>query len=100
MTIHLAMIVVSLAAFASLALAMERHQENLFRAALPAGQSRALRIAGWVLLMAALVLIVRARGWSLGLVAYSGYTSFAAGAVFLTLVAAERWRLRRQQRAR
>ncbi|WP_225784762.1 DUF3325 domain-containing protein [Xenophilus sp. Marseille-Q4582] len=81
--------------FAALALAMERHQEDLFKAPLSPARTKLLRLAGWALLLLALVLLVRTRGWSLGLVSFSGHTSFAAGVVFLALIGTERWRLRR-----
>jgi len=80
--------------FAALALAMERHQQDLFKSILVPMRTRLLRMGGWILLLLALVLLVRASGWSLGLVAYSGHTSLGAGVVFLTLVGIERWRLR------
>ncbi|RYF62830.1 MAG: DUF3325 domain-containing protein [Comamonadaceae bacterium] len=84
--------------FAALALAMERHQEDLFGAPLSPAATRRVRAAGWALLLLALVLLVRARGWSLGLISFSGHTSFAAGVVFVAMVGLERWRLRRPPR--
>jgi len=49
-----------------------------------------LRAAGWLLLLAALWRAVHGLGWGLGLVAYSGHTSAAAGLVFVALVAWDR----------
>ena len=42
---------------------------------------------GWALLLLALWRTVAAMGWGIGLVAYSGHTSAAAGVVFLALIA-------------
>ncbi len=94
-TVHLLTMLLCVPGFAALALAMERHQEDLFKTALAPARTRLLRWAGWALLLLALVLLVRTRGWSLGLVSFSGHTSFAAGVVFLSLIGIERWRLRR-----
>jgi hypothetical protein len=85
-------IVLCIAAFACLALSMERHQENLFGHALAAGLTRGLRIAGWIALVLALRMIVDDDGWALGLVRYSGCTSLAAGIVFGALIGYERFR--------
>ncbi|MFT3717638.1 DUF3325 domain-containing protein [Pseudorhodoferax sp.] len=93
-TVHLIAALLCVAGFAGLALAMERHQEDLFKPPLAPARTRLLRFGGWALLLLALALLVRASGWSLGLVAYSGHTSFGAGAVFLALLGIERWRLR------
>jgi hypothetical protein len=75
-----------LIAFAFLAVAMERHQETLFGRLLPAGQTRGFRIAGWCALVLALRFVVDQKGWALGLVNYSGYTSLAAMLVFGGLI--------------
>jgi len=92
---HLGVQLLSLIAFGALALAMERHQEDVFGRALARGRTRALRAGGWLALAAALALAVRGQGWSLGLVAWSGHISAAAGIVFLGLVANARRRARR-----
>ncbi|MCR1769699.1 DUF3325 domain-containing protein [Burkholderia glumae] len=81
---------VCVAAFACLALAMERHQRAVFGRALAAVPARALRAAGPVGLLLALWLAVAARGWALGLVAYGGMTSLAAGIVMAALIVRER----------
>jgi hypothetical protein len=78
-------------AFASLALAMVRHQEAIFGQALPVAGSHGLRAAGWAALLVALWLIVADQGWALGLVDYSGSTSVAAGIVYGALIVRERW---------
>lgn len=78
-------------AFACLAMAMSRHQETVFGGALSVAKSRCLRGAGWFALAIALALVVAGQGWALGLVAFSGSVSVAAGIVFVALVAWERW---------
>ncbi|WP_233238246.1 DUF3325 domain-containing protein [Bordetella sp. LUAb4] len=90
--IHVLTLLISLAAFAALALAMDRHQEDLFGRALAPGVTRLLRILGWAGLLLALWVIVGRQGWALGLVSYSGCTSLAAGLVFLALIMHERRR--------
>ncbi|MFT3813033.1 MAG: DUF3325 family protein [Acidovorax sp.] len=82
----------SLAAFAALALATHRGQGTVFRRLLAPGPTRALRATGWLALLLALAVAVRAWGWGLGLAHYSGHTSAAAGLVLLALVAWERGR--------
>lgn len=89
---HLTVFLLCLLGFAALALAMERHQEDLFGCALAARAVRCWRIAGWAALLAALACAVRGQGWSLGLVSFSGHTSLAAGIVFGALVAHARFR--------
>lgn len=94
---HLLVFLLALAAFAALALAMERHQQDLFGRELRGSATRNLRIAGWLLLFAALLLAVAGQGWNFGLVAYSGHTSAAAGMVFAALLA---WNRRRERNSR
>ncbi|MFM0522428.1 MULTISPECIES: DUF3325 domain-containing protein [Caballeronia] len=88
---HLLSIVFCVMAFAFLAVSMDRHQMTVFGRALRAGQSRGFRIAGWCGLALALRFIVGNEGWALGLVAYSGCTSLAAGLVYGGLIAYERF---------
>lgn len=92
---HLTVFLLSLLAFAALALAMERHQEGLFGHALSPWPTRWLRLAGWGMLALALFAAVRSQGWALGLVNYSGHTSLGAGLVFGALVVCERFKARR-----
>jgi hypothetical protein len=94
MMAHLATAIVSLIAFALLALAMDRHQQDLFGRELPPGQTRALRAGGWVALLASLAIAVQAQGWSLGLVAWCGHISFGAAVVILALIAWDRRKAR------
>lgn len=91
---HLSSLLICLAAFAALAMATDRAQDDVLGRTLPAATSRALRVVGWVLLLASLALVVGVQGWSLGLVSYSGHTSLAAGVVFLVLIVRERRRAR------
>jgi hypothetical protein len=95
---HLTVFLLSTLGFAGLALAMERHQEDLLGHALETTVTRWLRVAGWAVLLLALMLIVKAQGWGVGLVSYSGHTSLGAGLVFGALVVIERMRPRRTTR--
>ena len=92
---HLAIFIVCVAGFAALALAGERQQEEQLGRLLPAARTSALRVAGWGALAAALALAVHGAGWGIGLVAYSGHTSAAAGLVYLGLVVGTRTVARR-----
>ena len=84
---HLTVFALCLAAFAALALATDRAQHTVLGRELPPPNARGLRAVGWVLLLLALWRTVAAMGWGIGLVAYSGHTSAAAGVVFLALIA-------------
>lgn len=95
---HVALFLLSLAGFASLALAMIRHQEDLFGKALHPNATRGLRVAGWLFLLLALWRAVSGMGWSFGLTAYSGHTSAAAGLVYIALLADNRVKERRRNR--
>ncbi|KMY86447.1 hypothetical protein BUMB_03902 [Candidatus Paraburkholderia calva] len=92
---HALKLIFCLIAFASLAASMERHQQAVLGHALPAGQSRGFRIAGWCALVLALRYFVDDDGWALGLVRYSGFTSLAAGVVFGALIVYEHFGLAR-----
>jgi hypothetical protein len=94
---HALTLVFCIVAFASLAVSMERHQRALFARALPPGQSRGFRIAGWCALVLALRFIVDDDGWAMGLVRYSGCTSLAAALVFGALIVYERTRSARER---
>jgi hypothetical protein len=87
---HLEILLLSLLAFGALALAMDRHQRNLFGRRLASGATRCLRWGGWGTLALALLIAVRSQGWILGLVSYSGHASLAAGLVYVALIATER----------
>ena len=88
---HALVFTLSLAAFAALALAMERHQDDLFGRPLPARRTRALRVAGWAALLLALTVAVCSEGWGLGLVTLSGHTSLCAAIVCVALILRQRW---------
>ena len=92
---HLVVQLLSLLAFGALALAMDRHQEDIFGRVLAPERVRALRTAGWLAMGAALAWAVREQGWSLGLIAWTGHISAAAGLVFVGLVVMGRRRARR-----
>ena len=89
---HLPVFILCLLAFGALAASTDRAQETLFGRELAARVGRRLRGAAWMLLLLALAVVVRSQGWGLGLVSYSGYTSLAAGLVFMVLVALARRR--------
>ncbi|HRL21926.1 MAG TPA: DUF3325 domain-containing protein [Alcaligenes sp.] len=78
--------------FACLALAMIRHQEDVFGRELSSHSTRVLRWAGGVLVVLAGYAAVRFMGWGFGLTAYSGHTSVAAGVVYLGLLLLQRFR--------
>lgn len=98
MIAHAATAVVSLIAFTLLALAMDRHQQDLFGRQLAPARTRALRIGGRAALTASLAVAVQAQGWALGLVAWCGHISLSAGLVILALILRARGRVRRQVR--
>ncbi|WP_250454509.1 DUF3325 domain-containing protein [Caballeronia sp. ATUFL_M2_KS44] len=83
-------VVVCIASFSCLAMAMERHQLTLFKRLMTRGQTHAFRIAGWCGLAFALWMLVANEGWAMGLVRYSGCTSLGAGIVYIALIACER----------
>ncbi|HDS1578010.1 DUF3325 domain-containing protein [Stenotrophomonas maltophilia] len=89
--IHVILFVLSLAAFACLALAMERHQRDILGRALPAQSTQQLRALGWALLVFSTVFALRGLGVGSGLAALSAHTSVAAGVVVLAMVAHGRW---------
>lgn len=89
--IRLLVLLLCVGAFACLAMAMARHQETLLGRVFRVASSRCLRAVGWCALTIALALVVMDQGWGLGLVAFSGTTSVAAGIVYGALIAWERW---------
>ncbi|PZS95154.1 MULTISPECIES: DUF3325 domain-containing protein [Stenotrophomonas] len=90
--IHVILFVLSLAAFACLALAMERHQRDVLHRVLNVATTQQLRAVGWALLVFSTVFAMRALGVGSGLAALSGHTSVAAGVVVLAMVAHGRWK--------
>jgi hypothetical protein len=89
---HLVAAVLCIGGFAALAVATQRQQLALLSRGLAPGTTRALRGAGTALLVVALAALVAEQGWGLGLVAYSGHTSLAAGIVYCALIIAARRR--------
>jgi len=93
--IHLAILLISLAGFAALALATERHAEHLL-GRLPAPQWRLLaRVVGWLLLASALALGVVNMGTGVGITLWLGWLSIAALAL---VFAFPKWPWQPQQR--
>ncbi|MBU4612406.1 DUF3325 domain-containing protein [Achromobacter sp. GG226] len=93
---HALALVLAVGGFAGLALAMARHQDDLFGREAPPHLTRACRVTGWLLIVACVWLCVALWGWGLGLVIASGHTSAGAGLVFCALIAIDR---RQQARA-
>ena len=87
---HLSMLLLSALAFACLALAKERHQEDVFGRMLRSDRTKKLRIAGWAMLLSSLVVALRQPLWSMALVAWFGWLSVGAGAVFAALMVVSR----------
>lgn len=87
---HLTALLLCLGGFAGLALAMERHQQDLWGSERSAVFSRCACTMGWAALLLALTLLVNLQGWSLGLARFSGHTSLAAALVWLGLLVRER----------
>lgn len=92
--IHVLSLLLCLAGFAALACATQRQQDELFDCSLPRRTTIWLRAAGAGVLLLALAALLAWRGWGLGLVMYSGYTSLAAGLVFCALLVHRRRRAR------
>lgn len=76
--------------FLCLALAMYRHQMDLFDRELSKAHTLILRCAGWIFLLVALLVCAQTMGWGFGFVAYSGHTSMAGGLVFTGLLLFDR----------
>lgn len=92
---HLGIQLLTLPAFVLLALAMDRHQEDLLGRTLSRRMSRAIRLCAALLLMAALSLGISHRGMALGLVSWVGHLSISAALVFVGLIVHDRWCTRR-----
>lgn len=83
---HIIALALCVLSFGGLALAMERHQYDLYGRVLAQATTRWLRTAGWLGLVLALYVLVQAQGWGMALVSFSGHTSLAAGLVCLAMV--------------
>jgi fatty acid desaturase len=83
---HLLSFVLCLAGFTALAFAMHRQQRDIFGRRLRSTTTYGLRVAGACALLLALGILIAGRGWSIGLVIFSGQTSVAAGIVLCALI--------------
>jgi hypothetical protein len=83
---HLAAFALCLAGFTALAFASRRQQRDIVGKALRTTTTYALRVAGACTLLLALGFLVAEKGWSIGLVIFSGQTSIAAGIVLCALI--------------
>ena len=83
---HLLAFALCLAGFAGLALTAARQQRHLFTRPMSTVGVALARAAAWIILAAAMALLVSWQGWGLGLVMFSGHTSLAAGVVHLGLI--------------
>ncbi|MGG4773105.1 DUF3325 domain-containing protein [Alcaligenaceae bacterium 429] len=91
---HIAVLLLSWCGFMGLALAMIRHQEDVFDREMAPRFTYTMRVLGWLLLGVAAVVAVQQLGWGKGLAAYSGHTSIAAGLVLYFFVLIARWKRR------
>lgn len=80
------------AGFAALALAMPRHQRDLFGTGLVQPIGLVLRICGGTLLVAGLVPAIAGSGASIGIVLWFGLAALAALTVALVLTCTTFWR--------
>jgi len=78
---HLLTLILCLAGFVLLLLAMARHQQDWLRRKLPAAISRRLRGGGFLLLALAFIACGSGLGWAYGTVAWCGWMTVAAIAV-------------------
>ncbi len=88
-------LLLSVAGFAALALSMPRHHRDLFGRPPSPRRTRALFIAGWVFLAAALMPCIAASGWPVGLTVWFGTVSIAGFAVALAMTVAARRKSRK-----
>jgi hypothetical protein len=72
-----AVLLTSLTGFIALALAMDKHCKHLLRRVLAPHWLTALRVAGWLLTLLSLMLCFSVWGWTVGLVAWTGWLMFA-----------------------
>lgn len=78
-------LLVAVAAFASLALSMEKHHQDLLKKRPLPRDRRAFRIAGWAGLVLSYALTVAFWGAAMGSILWFGLLSLAAALVLLTL---------------
>ena len=79
--IHVAILLLSLGGFASLLLAMPRHQQDWLHGKLGATACNIARRSGFMLLALAFVVAGGGLGWGYGAVAWFGWLSVAAAIV-------------------
>jgi len=92
--IHALVLALSAAGFGALALGTRRQERDLFGGSLRRPATLGYRIAGAAALLLALGVLVTARGWSFGLVQFSGHTTLAAAIVYVALIARARRAIR------
>lgn len=92
---HLIPLLLSVGGFLLLALAMPRHQEDVYGRLLGTRTSLLLRCSGWGFLTAALIRSIQAQGTGMGLVSWVAQLSMAAGLVFVGLLVHQRRKARR-----
>jgi len=78
---HLLPFALCLAGFTALAFAVRRQQRDILGRTLRLTTTYFLRVAGACALLFALGILLAEKGWSIGLVIFSGHTSIAAGIV-------------------
>ncbi|ENX34722.1 hypothetical protein F889_02011 [Acinetobacter colistiniresistens] len=76
---------IAVVGLSSLACAMSKHQRDIFSSQISAQNSRRFEVAGWLILLVSAVLIICAKGASVGLSEWLGCISFAALVVGLLL---------------
>jgi len=89
--VHLLVLLISLAGFAGLALAMPKHGKAIFRQPLSDARRQLLRLAGWLLLAVALALGMDRWRFDIGTVTWLGWLS-VAGLVLVFVLS--RWAVR------
>lgn len=97
--IHLLALLLCLAGFTALALAVQRQQREIIGRPLSSTTTSTLRAAAVFALLLALGLLVASAGWSLALVMFSGHTTLAAGIVYCGLLTYARMYARPIKRA-
>ena len=83
---HLIAFVSCLAGFTALAFTTRRQQRDIIGSPLRVITTYVLRVIGACALLLALGILVARAGWSLGLVMFSGHTSFTAAIVYCALI--------------
>ena len=87
---HALILALATPGFAALALAMERHQQDVLGRLLKPRTTRGLRAGGWLLLLLALGHALHHLGGPIGIVTWVGHLSLAAGLIHVTLILLDR----------